>query len=337
MKREIQNKRDHWSRVFLILFLLGSFLVGGGSLGLAAAVEYPTKPVLCYAPAKPGSGFDTTMRAVTATLAKEKLVPVALPVENASSSVSGAAAIVLRHKNDPYMIGVQGTAAMLNFSAGMSPYCHRDWIPIARLISGYYGIMVRYDSPYKTLGDLVKDLKEHIGKVPFAGGASDDRVAYGAVFSKAGIDITKINYAAYSGGTEASMVVLEGTGKVLISSFDDVMGLLEAKRLRMLAVSSGKRLGDPLMKDVPTLRESGVDMEWENFRYILGGPNMPRYAVKYWEGILAKKVKTPTWQEMLTRYRWGDTFMVDGLGKFLDARLAVFTDVVNRLGMGKKK
>jgi len=60
-----------------------------------------TKPVLCFAPSKPGSGFDTTMRAVTATLAREKLVPVAVPVENASSGVAGTATIVLRHKNNP--------------------------------------------------------------------------------------------------------------------------------------------------------------------------------------------------------------------------------------------
>ncbi len=337
MTREGGNAKDYWGRGFIMLFLLVSFGVGGWSLSFAAAVDYPTKPVLCIAPSKPGSGFDTTMRAVTATLAKEKLVPVALPVENASSSVSGVATIVLRHKNDPYMIAVNSLGGMLNFAAGMSPYSHKDWTPIARLISGYYGIMVRYDSPYKTLGDLVKDLRENIGKIPFSGGASDDRIAYGAIFSKAGIDITKINYLAYAGGTEASMVILEGTGKVLISSIDDVMGLLEAKRLRMLAVSSAKRLEDALLKDVPTVRESGVDTEWENFRYILGGPSMPGYAVKYWQGILTKMVKTPTWQEMLARYRWGDTFLVDGLGKFLDDRLAVVTDVVNRLGMGKKK
>ena len=284
--RETENGKGQWGRGFIILFLLVSFLVGGWSLNLAAAADYPTKPVLCIAPSKPGSGFDTTMRAVTATLAREKLVPVAVPVENASSGVAGTATIVLRHKNNPYMIAVNSLAGLLNFASGMSPYSHKDWTPIARLISAYYGIMVRYDSPYKTLGDLLKDLKENIGKVPFSGGTGDDRIVYGVVFSKAGIDVTKINYAAFGGGTEASGVVLEGSAKVLISSIDDVMGLLEAKRLRMLAVTSAERLGDALLKDVPTARESGVDVEWDNFRYILGGPNMPKYAVKYWEGVL---------------------------------------------------
>jgi len=334
-------KRKHMGKnAGLRFFLVFSIFVTGvamiWSAAPAPAADYPTKPVLFIAPSKPGSGFDTTARAVTATLGKEKLVPVAMPVENASSSIPGTATIVTRHKGNPYMIAVQSLAGMLNFSTGMSPYSHKDYTPIARLISAYYGIIVRYDSPYKTLSDLIKDLKETPSKIPFSGGVSDDRVCYGAIFSKAGVDITKINYAAYGGGTEASTVVLEGTGKVLISSIDDVMGLIEAKRLRPLAITSPKRMGEAL-KDYPTLKEAGVDMDWENFRYILAGPAFPDYALKYWQDILAKMVKTPTWREMMQKYRWGDTFLVDGLGGFLDSRQAIVTEVVNKLGMGKGK
>ena len=333
------TKRNPTPKIVMPLFVGLLFILialGGWPVTVAVAVEYPTKPVLFIAPSKPGSGFDTTARAVTATLGKEKLVPVALPVENSSSSIPGTATIVTRHKNNPYMIAVQSLAGMQNYATGMSPYTHRDYTPIARLISAYYGVIVRYDSPYKTLGDLVKDLKETPGKIPFSGGVSDDRICYGAIFAKAGVDITKINYAAYGGGTEASTVVLEGSAKVLISSIDDVMGLVEAKRLRPLAVTSSRRMGD-FLKDIPTVRESGVDLDWENFRYILGGPGMPDYAVKYWQGVLAKMVKTATWREMLEKYRWGDTFMIEGLGQFLDSRQEIVTDIMDRLGMGKKK
>ena len=334
MARKKEMKKT--AKALVVVPLLIIFVFGGWPLNAAIAVEYPTKPVLFIAPSKPGSGFDTTARAITATLGKEKLVSVAMPVENASSSIPGTATIVTRYKNNPYMIAVQSLAGMLNYATGMSPYSHKDYTPIARLISAYYGIIVRYDSPYKTLADLVKDLKATPGKIPFSGGVSDDRICYGAIFSLAGVDITKINYAAYGGGTEASTVVLEGSAKVLISSIDDVMGLVEAKRLRPLAVTSPKRMGE-FLKDVPTVRESGVDLDWENFRYILGGPGMPDYAVKYWQGVLAKMVKTPTWREMLEKYRWGDTFQVQGLGEFLDSRQAIVTDIVNKLGMGKKK
>jgi len=172
--REIQKGGRHeeshpgWERStgrgFITFFLLVSLFLSGSGLSLAAGVDYPTKPVLCIAPAKPGSGFDTTIRAVTTTLGKEKLISVALPVENMSNPVAGMATIMLRHKNNPYMIAVQSLSGLLSYASGMSPYSHKDWTPIARLISAYYGVMVRYDSPYKTLGDLVRDLKENIGK-----------------------------------------------------------------------------------------------------------------------------------------------------------------------------
>ncbi len=328
-------------KVFWVSILTTSLsfvLAAGFATSVAAASEkdYPSKTVLFISPSKPGSGFDTTARAVAAAIVKEKLIPVALPVKNLSGSAPGTAHIVTRYKNKPYMIAVQSVAGMMNYATGMSPYSHKDYVPIARLISAYYGILVRYDSPYKTLSELLKDLKEDPGGTPLSGGTSDDRVCYGALFSKAGVDITKINYAAFSGGTRAATVVLEGSAKAEVTTIDDVMGLIEAKKLRPLAISSEKRMSG-ILKDIPTFKEAGVDLVWENFRYILGGPGMPDYAKKYWQGVLAKMVKTPTWQGMIKKYRWGDSFMVDGFDEFLDEKQAIITDVMTKLGMTKKK
>ena len=123
-KKHTRNNKG--MRFLLVLSILFAGVAMGWSTIPASAADYPTKPVLFIAPSKPGSGFDTTARAVTATLGKEKLVPVAMPVENASSSIPGTATIVTRHKNNPYMIAVQSLAGMLNFSTGMSPYSHKD-------------------------------------------------------------------------------------------------------------------------------------------------------------------------------------------------------------------
>ena len=132
-------------------------------------------------------------------------------------------------------------------------------------------------------------------------------------------------------------MVLEGTAKALVSTIDDVIGMVEAKQLRPLAISAGKRLSGDLLKDVPTFREAGVDLEWENFRYVFGGKEMPDYAVKYWQDVLARMVKTPTWQDLVKKYRWGDSFLIEGFDKFLDEKQDVITDIVTKLGMAKKK
>lgn len=329
--------RNREYRIWIVTaLLLVGIGMGTADLALAAGQDYPGKGMLMFAPSKPGSGFDTTMRAVVLTLTQEKLVRVPMTVMNAAGSPQGTAEIVLRHSNDPYMIAVLSTTGPLNYAIGLSPYSHKDYRPIARLISAYYGIFVRQDSPYKTLGDLIKDLKTNPGGTPLSGGYSDDRLCYGALFSKAGIDITTINYAAFAGGIESAGVVLEGSAKALVSTIDDVMGLLESKQLRLLAVSPGKRMEGPLLKDIPTFREAGVDLEWDNFRYILGGKGMPDYAFKYWQATLTKMVKTPTWQEMIKKYRWGDSFMVEGIDKFLDEKQVVINDVVKKLGMDKQ-
>ena len=329
--------RDKAYRVLIVAALLMIGMEVGTASAASPAASYPSKSVLVIAPSKPGSGFDGTARAVGQTLTQEKLVKVALPIQNFPSSPIGMQTVVSRHSKDPYMISVQSTSGMLNYATGRSPYSHTDWTPFARLISAYYGVFVRPDSPYKTLGDLIKDLKEKPEATPITGGSDDDRLCMGALFSKAGVDITKVNYAAYSGGLESTLVVLEGTGKAVISTIDDIMGMIEAKQLRLLAVSPGQRIQDPLLKDVPTFREAGVDLEWGNFRYMLGGKEMPDYAVKYWRGTLTKMVKTKTWQEMIKKYRWGDSFLIDGLDKFLDEKQASITEVVKKLGMDKKQ
>jgi putative tricarboxylic transport membrane protein len=324
-------------RAFWVWIVAAVLIIGMGAASTAAAAAYPAKSVLVIAPAKPGSGFDGTARAISTTLTQEKLVRVALPVQNMASSPIGMQTIVSRYSKDPYMIAVQSTGGMLNYSIGRSPYMHKDWKPIARLMSAYYGVLVRPDSPYKTLGDLIKDLKERPEKTPISGGSDDDRLCMGALFSKAGVDITKVNYAAYSGGLESTLVVMEGTGKAVISTIDDIMNMIDSKQLRLLAVSPAQRMQDPLLKDIPTFRESGVDLEWDNFRYVLGGKEMPDYAFNYWRDTLTKMVKTKTWQEMIKKYRWGESFMVEGLDKFLDMRQARITEVVKMLGMDKKQ
>jgi putative tricarboxylic transport membrane protein len=298
----------------------------------ASKVDYPTKTVTFMAPSRPGSGFDTTARAIAAVLEKEKLVSVALPVMNSSSVPEGMSTIVQQHKNDPNMIAVQSVAILMNQATGSSPYGYKDSTPIATLISAYYGFLVREDSPYKTLMDLFKDLKDKPNETPLCGGRTDDRISYGAALAAYGVDIKTINYAAFDSGTEAATSVLEGSCKAEMTTVDDVMGLIEGKKLRVLAVSGENRLGG-VLQEVPTYKEAGLNLEWTNFRYIAGGPGMPDYAVQYWRDVFTKMVTTPAWKDAVAQYKWGENFKKDGLGPYLEEKNATIFKVAEDLGM----
>ena len=166
-----------------------------------------------FALSGPGSGFDTTMRAVANALVKEKLVKVPLPIENSQNSIQAMTLAATRYKGDPYMVSVNSISGMFRYANGAVRYNHRDYTPLAALIGTYYGVAVRMDSPYKTISELVKDLKERPEKTPICGGTGDDRVFYGGMFSRAGVDITKIVYVAYAGGGEINMPVFDSAGR----------------------------------------------------------------------------------------------------------------------------
>ncbi len=298
----------------------------------APKVDYPTKTVTYIAPSVPGSGYDTTARAMAAVIEKEKLLPVALPVMNASSVPEGMATIVQQHKNDPYMIAIQSTAILMNKAVGSSPYGYQDTTPIANLIATNYGFVVTADSPYKTLKDALDDLKNNPDKTPLTGGRTDDRTAYGVALAGYGIDPTKINYAAFGSATEAAATLLEGSAKVEISTVDDLMGLIQAKKLRVLATSGPKRMSG-ILADVPTFKEAGLNVEWTNFRYIAGGPNMPDYAVQYWKDLATKMIKTPSWKDAVAKYSWIEQFQTDGLDQFLAEKYKLIDTAAGQLGM----
>jgi putative tricarboxylic transport membrane protein len=120
--------------------------------------------------------------------------------------------------------------------------------------------------------------------------------------------------------------------KAEITTVDDVLGLIESKKVRVLATSGGKRLSG-VFSTVPTFKEAGVNLEWVNFRYMAGGPNMPDYAVKYWQDLLTKMVKTPTWQENLTKFRWVDIFSVTDVAKYIDEKQTTVDKIAADLGL----
>lgn len=319
-------------------FSVVAFIALAGEQSVAAsASDYPAKPVTFFALSGPGSGFDTTTRAVVNALTKEKLVKVPLPIENSPNSTQAMVLAATRYKGDAYMVSVNSIAGMFRYATGSVRYNHRDYTPLAALIGTYYAVAVRADSPYKTLGDLVKDLKERPEKTPICGGTSDDRVFYGAMFSRAGVDITKIVYVAYSGGGEINMAVMEGSCRAAMNSVDEQLALVEAKKIRFLAVSAPKRYSSAVLKDVPTLKESGIDFDWANVRYAFAAPGFPDYAKAYWTDVLAKMVKTPAWKETIAKYNWDDAFQVEGLNETLDKKQAVVTEILTKLGMTKKQ
>lgn len=131
----------------------------------------------------------------------------------------------------------------------------------------YEAIVVNAASPYQTLQDLVDAFKADPKSIAWAGGSAGgtDHILVGQIAKVVGVTLTAdINYIAYAGGGEASTAILANEVAAGVSSVSEFSEFVRAGQMRMLAVSSEKRLD--VVADVPTLKESGVDVALLNWR-----------------------------------------------------------------------
>ena len=156
------------------------------------------------------------------------------------------------------------------------------------------------------------------------------------VIDALGIDPKPLPYVSFQGDGKAVAALLGGHVDVASVNLGSSINYLEAKKIRALAVTSEKRLGGPVMKDVKTAKEQGADAVYLLWRGIVGPPEMPDYAVKYLQDALTKMVKTKAWQEALVKRQWIDSFDIAGFKAFMDKDFEKNKNLLDKLGLLKK-
>lgn len=321
--------------LMLCLLLVSGMLAACGGEDEDDFADYPSGNTITFlAGANPGSGWDQTARAVADTLAAEELLENAPVVENIPGG-SGTVALnrlVNDDADNPYVLQVTSTPILSNELTGVSDIGFRDTIPVARLIADYYIFAVDADSDITDFEDFISRLQADPGSVRIAGSdpGSDDWVAAAAVFRRADIDFNNLTYAGFSGGAEISAAVLGGHADLGISGVGEFLAQIEAGEMRALAITSPERL--ETLSDIPTVREQGIDVVWENWRGFVAPPDMPEEVVQWWRDTFAEMAETETWQEMRARFRWGDAFMIEDFDAFLEERQEEIRTILEEAG-----
>jgi len=290
-------------------------LVRGAILAAALAMPFgaasaQVEDLKIIAPAAPGGGWDQTARAIQQVLQAEKIVPnvQVLNVPGAGGTI-GLAQFVNGSKGDPNALIVGGYVMVGAIITNNSPVTLSDVTPIARLTGEYEAIAVPADSPLKSMDDLVAALKADPQKVSWAGGSAGgtDHITAGLIAKAIGVDPTKVNYIAFSGGGESLASILGGKVTVGISSLSEYDAQAKAGKLRILGVSSAERL--PEAKDIPTFKESGVDVEIQNWRMVAAAPGISPEQKKALSDSIAEMVNSQAWKDMLAQKGWVNTYL----------------------------
>ena len=247
-----------------------SCLLGILALGIVAhnatatAQSYPTRAITIVVPYGAGGTTDVSARQLSTML--EKVLGQPVVVENQpGASGTNAMRAVAAAKPDGYTL-IATTSSPSFVTPALRPVGYdpiKDFAPILNYSGPYHGVVVKADSPYKSLQDLVSAAKS--GKpVTYgtAGAMGGAHLAFTAVGNQSG---AKLQHVPFKGSAPASAAVLGGHVDVaLIPAYRDHV---RGGQLRLLAVLDGTR--DPDFPMIPTLKESGYAVEFPSIVGVL--------------------------------------------------------------------
>jgi putative tricarboxylic transport membrane protein len=315
--------------------LLAAGVASAATLALAAPpAGAQVRRLEIIAPASPGGGWDQTARAMQAALEKAGLAS-GVQVQNISGAggTIGLAQFVTskRGRGDSLLVsGLIMVGAILTNKAAVTL---DDVTPLARLTGEYEMIAVTADSPLKSMADLVAKLKADPGSVSWGGGSAGgtDQILAGLIAKAVGVDPTKVNYIAHSGGGEAMASILGGHVTAGVNGVAELLGQVQAGKLRALAVSSEQRVPG---LDVSTLREQGVDVALTNWRGVLAPPRVKDADKERLGELVAAMAKSEAWRETLKERGWIDLYQPEEeFAAFLRKDRAQVEGILKEIGL----
>lgn len=267
----------------------------GFSACAALAQTFPTRPLEIVVHTGPGAGNDRVARILAEILIHEKLVSQPVTVSN---RVGGAGTVAYNYvktkRGDPHII-LSGVSATL-VGATLRPEFNismDNFTPLALLARDPQAVIVSADSPYRTFRDLVEAAKRDPNSMvgSFGSPASAGRMLLWMIERETG---TKFKAVSMKSGAEAIVSVMGGHTNLSTENISEGMAAVEAKKLRVLAVSSAQRMA--VVPDVPTFKELGYNIHAGSARGFAMPGAAPREAVEHMEKVFERVYNSAAWK-----------------------------------------
>ena len=285
-------------------------------------------------PNTPGGGYDITAR-TAAKNAEDAGLTHNVEVFNlpGAGGTVGLTRLVGEHGNGKLAMSM-GLGVVGAVHTNKSPKTLGDTTPIARLTEEQDIVVVAKDSPYRTIGQLVEAWRKNPGELPVGGGSSPggpDHLAPMLMAKAAGIAPKEVNYIPFDGGGELLASILGNKVAFGVSGVGEYLDQIKAGELRLLAVTGPERVPG---LDAPTLRESGLDTDFTNWRGIVAPPGLSGAERDKLVALIRKLHDSPEWKESMKKNGWDDAFLTgDAFGDFLDAQDQRVATVLKELGL----
>jgi len=256
-------------------------------------------------PANPGGGWDSTGRALGQALqAAGAFDQVVFENKGGAAGTLGLAQFVSASRGDPNALLVMGAVMLGGIITGKPSVSITAATPIARLTSEYNVFVLPAGSPFKSLSEVLIQLKKDPGSVKWGGGSrgATEHIAAALMARAVGVNPARLNYVAFRGGGEAAAAILGAYVTLGGSGYSEFAPYIETGKMRAVAVTSSQRL--PALAGVPTLKELGLPVEIDNWRGVYGAPGMTQAQRDVLTDKVVSATRTPVWAQALVKTHW---------------------------------
>jgi len=313
-----------------------TLILAGALLAAAVQAQEPSFPhkgpmeITVLFPA--GTSADVTARLLADAMSKQLGGAKVLVVNRPGAGGGIGYKYVASQKADGYSVVWNSNSISTTFHSGMLPFDYREFDAVARVLVESPVIAVRGDSKWKTLGQLVADAKSHSKGITVgnSGIGSHTHISSVALFKTAGAEVVDVPF----GAAQVVPSLLGGQVDAVLQLPAALSGYVKSGQVRLLASLTSAR--DPLLGDVPTAREQGLDVSLEAWRGIAAPKGTPKSAIATLEAAIRKTSESPDFVQACEKLGVRPAFMAaEEFGKLIAKEDAELARIMQLIGLKK--
>jgi putative tricarboxylic transport membrane protein len=299
-----------------LIFVNSTLLLLLATEGLAQGWQ-PTRNVEFIVPAGTGGGADQMARTIQGIVVKHKLMDQSMVVINKAGGAGGEGFLDVKGSSgNPHKLVITLSNLFTTPLSTGIPVSWKDLTPVAMLALDEFVLWVNADSPYKSVKDYVDAAKAggaNKFKMGGTGSKQEDQIITVAIEKSTGV---KFSYVPFSGGGTVAVQLVGNHVDSSVNNPIEAVAHWRAGKLRPLCVFDGKRLpikdkiaGDKAWSDIPTCKESGLNMEYLMLRGIFMPPRVTKAQVDFYVDLFKKVRETPEWKQLMHDGAFNTSFM----------------------------
>jgi putative tricarboxylic transport membrane protein len=302
----------------------------------------PTRPVTFVVPAAAGGGADQMARFIQGTVAKHNLMSRPLVVINKAGGAGAEGFLdVKASPRDPHKLIITLSNLFTTPLATGTPFSWKDMTPVAMLALDQFVLWVNATSPYKTAGEYLNAVKAGRDRQFSMGGTGskqEDQIITAGLERLTGGK--KFTYVPFAGGGAVAVQLVGGHVNSTVNNPIEAVAQWKAGALRPLCIFDSKRstytakvTASMAWSDIPTCKESGVDLEYQMLRGIFMPTGATAEQVTFYVDLLTKVMQTADWREFMAQGAFNQTVMTGpGFRKWLEGADKLHFDLMKQAG-----